>query len=90
MIDRPMTSPTSPRPTRTEREHVMPTTLHTYRTVEDVMALEVIPTLGGFEADYDLDAVAAEMVAYEPKRGVYFVREDVDFWAIAAAHEITA
>ena len=63
----------------------MTTRLHTHRSVDAVVALEIIPTLGGFEDDYDMDAIAVEMVGYEPKRGVYFVREDVDFWAIVAA-----
>lgn len=68
----------------------MTTSLHAHRSVDAVIALEIIPTLGGFEDDYDLDAIAAAVVGYEPKLGVYFVREDVDYWTIVAAHEISA
>lgn len=67
-----------------------------YSTKTDVMGQEVIPALGEFVGDYDLDAIfeeAYEMRHEENEKGqtvgdVWFQqREGVDFWEVAQRHD---
>ena len=75
------------------------TTKPIYSTIEDVIDYEVKPALDEWREDYDLRAIAEEafeLVADEDENGVqvgnpyYVEREDVDFWEVAQAHDMTA
>ena len=61
-----------------------------YTTLGDVVAYNVIPALGDFADDFDAEAIARE--AFEMKseglRCWFEPREGVDFWEIAAKHDI--
>lgn len=63
-----------------------------YSTINDVIAYEVVPALGEFAEDYDVEEIARE--AFEMKaeglRVWFEQREDVDFWEVAAKHDLKA
>ncbi len=62
-----------------------------YSSIDEAIAQVVIPALGEFAADYDAEAIAREAFeGVEDGLSYYFVqREDVDFWEIAAKHDIS-
>lgn len=48
-----------------------------YTTIGDVISYEVVPALGEFVDDFDVEAIARE--AFEHVDGAFVQREDVDF-----------
>lgn len=75
------------------------TTKQTYSSIQDVIDYEIKPALDEWWEDYDLRAIADEcfeLVVDEDENGVqigncyYVERDDVDFWEVAQAHDMTA
>lgn len=75
------------------------TTKKTYSSIQDVIDYEVKPALDEWAGDYDLRAIADEtfeLAVDEDENGVqvgdpyYIQRENVDFWEVAQAHDLTA
>lgn len=70
-----------------------------YTTISDYIAQEVAPALGEWKDDYDMEAIAHEMLEWHsephPLGGInadtfgLVVREDVDFWDVVQRHENT-
>ena len=58
-----------------------------YTTNGDVISYEVVPALGEFVDDFDVEAIARE--AFEYVDGAFVQREDVDFWEVAKAHDVS-
>lgn len=58
-----------------------------YTTIGDVISYEVVPALGEFVDDFDVEAIARE--AFEYVDGAFVQREDVDFWEVAKAHDVS-
>lgn len=58
-----------------------------YTTIGDVISYEVVPALGEFVDDFDVEAIARE--AFECVDGAFVQREDVDFWEVAKAHDVS-
>ncbi len=59
-----------------------------YTTIADVISYEVVPALGEFVDDFDVEAIARE--AFEYVDGAFVQREDVDFWEVAKKHDTKA
>lgn len=68
-----------------------------YSSLDSVEARYVRPALGGYADDFDVTAIAREVVEYrrdphpyrpgdEYANGYYAIRDDVDFWAVAQEH----
>lgn len=68
-----------------------------YSHIGDVVARHVAPALGEHVDDYDVDAIAREVVEYrraphpyrpgdEYANGYFVPRDDVDFWAVVQQH----
>ncbi|MGJ4084378.1 hypothetical protein [Corynebacterium macclintockiae] len=70
-----------------------------YTTISDYIAQEVAPALGEWKDDYDMEAIAHDMLEWHsephPLGGInantfgLIAREDVDFWDVAERHENT-
>lgn len=70
-----------------------------YTTISDYIAQEVAPALGEWKDDYDMEAIAHEMLEWHsephPLGGInadtfgLVVRDDVDFWDVVERHENT-
>jgi len=58
-----------------------------HTTITDVINREVAPALGEFVDDFDVEAIARE--AFEYVGGAFVQREDVDFWEVAKAHDVS-
>lgn len=58
-----------------------------YTTIGDIISYEVVPALGKFVDDFDVEAIARE--AFEYVDGAFVQREDVDFWEVAKAHDVS-
>lgn len=58
-----------------------------HTTITDVINREVAPALGEFVDDFDVEAIARE--AFEYVDGAFVQREDVDFWEVAKAHDVS-
>ena len=56
-------------------------------TPGDLSSYEVVPALGEFVDDFDVEAIARE--AFEYVDGAFVQREDVDFWEVAKAHDVS-
>lgn len=61
----------------------------TYTTIWDVVDYEVTPALGDFADCYDREAIARECWEYDEERRGFVEREGVDFWEVAARHDLT-
>lgn len=71
-----------------------------YQTIEDVIDYDIKPALDEWWEDYDLEAIAEEayeLVTNEDENGgiqignpYYVSRDDVDFWDVVQAHDMTA
>lgn len=75
------------------------TTKQTYSSIQDVIDYEIEPALDELADDYDLRAIAEEafeLIVDEDEDGIqigdpyYIQREDVDFWEVVKAHDLTA
>lgn len=70
-----------------------------YTTISDYIDQEVAPALGEWKDDYDMEAIAQDMLEWHsephPLGGIngdtfgLVVREDLDFWDVAELHENT-
>lgn len=58
-----------------------------HTTITDVINREVAPALGEFVDDFDVEAIARE--AFEYVDGAFVQREDVDFWEVTKAHDVS-
>lgn len=68
-----------------------------YTTTADYIAQEVAPALGKYADDYDMDAIAHDMLTWHEEthrlgathanRSGFVVRDGVDFWDVAERHE---
>lgn len=57
---------------------------------EQIISLDIIPALGGYEEDYDIDAIFDEAYEYSPELDGFYSTVDGDqFWDIAAANDLT-
>lgn len=45
--------------------------------------------LGGFDADFDVDAIVEEATEVDYRTGSRYWREDIDLAAICAAHDLS-
>lgn len=62
---------------------------NTFATKSDAITHGILPALGTYEADYDIDAIADEAVySLDECRGFAVVEGD-EFWAIVAKHDIS-
>ncbi|WP_344251467.1 hypothetical protein [Brevibacterium sanguinis] len=74
-----------------------------FATVDDVIDRHVVPTLGEYAADFDVDAIASEVTAYRADEypahpgsinlsttGLEVAVTDAEFWEIVARHDIAA
>lgn len=71
-----------------------------YTTRAECIECEIIPALGEYAADHDLDAIADEVIefhdAYDeeagaywlPAQGFYIAADDADFWASVERHAL--
>lgn len=59
---------------------------------EIIAAIEASGVIRDARRDYDVDAIADEVIDSEMRgpNPVFFQRPDVDFWAIVQAHELPA
>lgn len=48
-----------------------------------------ISYFGGYEKDFDLDAIRDEATEMDPRTGTLYWREDIDFEEIVARHDLT-
>lgn len=48
-----------------------------------------IAYFGGFEKDFDLDAIRDEATVMDPRTGNLYWRDDIDFEEIVARHDLT-
>ncbi len=63
--------------------------MRTYITKNEAIQREIIEPLGDYAADFDIDAIADEIIisggtAVSPK---FFIDPAADFWAIVARNE---
>ena len=59
----------------------------TYSDITDVINYVVEPALGDFAADYDMQAIARDIMEWSDEEGAYVVDDDrEDFYDIADAH----
>lgn len=74
------------------------TTKKIYSSIQDVIDYEVKPALDELAGDYDLEAIANEtfeLIVDEDEDGIqigdpyYIERDDVDFWEVVQAHDMT-
>lgn len=64
--------------------------MNTYTTRNEAIEAEIITPLGEFADEYDIDAIADEVLTTTGE-GVdyrYTVDEDADFWAIVEKHAL--
>lgn len=59
-----------------------------YTSIQDVINYEVVPALGEFADEYDVEEIARGIFDYVD--GHFEQREGVDFWEVAQAHDLTA
>lgn len=59
-----------------------------YTSIQDVIDYEVVPALGEFADEYDVEEIAHELFEYVD--GYFERRYDVSFWEVAQAHDLTA
>ena len=61
-------------------------------TREEFLEREILPTLGEYAGDYDVDAICDEVSAWDPYDGyVWAPNYDDDpeaYWGVVQAHEI--
>ena len=68
----------------------------TYTTLADLTSAEIIPALGDYANDFDIDAITAELrhidaITYnKPEQGFTLDIDSETFWSIAARHDTTA
>lgn len=67
----------------------------TYVTRAEAIEREIVPALGEWVADYDVEGIADALLSYDPMPGAiqlagFRVRADADFWSVVAAHETAA
>ena len=71
-------------------------TTRTYTTLADLTSTEIIPALGDYASDFDIDALTAELrhidaITYnKPQQGFTLDIDPDTFWSIAARHDTTA
>lgn len=68
-----------------------------FTTINDYINQEVIPALGDYADDYDVEAIAHDMLlwheethrlgATDANHSGFIIRDDVDFWDVADLHE---
>ena len=61
----------------------------TYTTRDEAIQTEILAPLAGHEADYDIDAIADEVLGDYATGYTVQVTEDA-FWEIVAKHDLTA
>lgn len=61
-----------------------------YTTKTDAIEQYIEPALGDHAADFDMDAIFEDYFEYDEAERGFVEREDVYFWEIAQAHDITA
>ena len=61
----------------------------TYTTRNEAIEREILPALTGYESDYDIDAIADEVIGDYENGYAIQVTED-EFWGIVAKHDLTA
>lgn len=61
----------------------------TYTTRNEAIETEIITPLAGHETDYDIDAIADEVLGDYENGYTVQVTEDA-FWEIVAKHDLTA
>lgn len=58
-----------------------------YTSIQDVIDYEVVPALGEFADEYDVEEIARELFDYVD--GYFEQRDNVSFWEVAQAHDLT-
>ena len=58
----------------------------TYTTLTDLTSAEIIPALGDYASDFDIDAITYN----KPQQGFTLDIDPDTFWSIAARHDTTA
>ncbi|MBM7796898.1 hypothetical protein [Pseudoglutamicibacter cumminsii] len=61
----------------------------TYTTRNEAIETEILAPLAGHESDYDIDAIADEVIGDYENGYAIQVTED-EFWGIVAKHDLTA
>lgn len=59
--------------------------MNTYTTAQDVIEQVVIPSLGEYAADFDVEAIAADITEWIDGK-LTVTAEGDDFWTIAQRH----
>lgn len=75
-------------PTLAELDRAEARRARTFATITDVIDQYVTPSLGDFADDFDIDGIADDITCM--RSGQIVLRDDIDFWAIAAEHETAA
>lgn len=60
-----------------------------YITRQDAIEQEIIPALGEFADQYDIEAIADDALTYVAGHG-FDVAQDEEFWRIVERHDISA
>lgn len=62
----------------------------TYNFRPEIIAHEIIESLGDFAADFDIDAIADELIIadYSKNDPVFTINQDKDFWAVVESHAL--
>ena len=62
-----------------------------YTTKQDYISQVIVPALGDYAAEFDIDAIAYEMLNWHndvnvPGNNGFLEDEDKDFWEVVEAH----
>ena len=60
-----------------------------YNRFADAVEFEIVQPLGEYVGDFDVDAIADEVIArdFSGAEPAFWSREDVDFWEVVQRHE---
>ena len=66
-----------------------------YDTVHHLIEAEILPLLGGYDADFDIDAITAEMrdtdmIKWTPGGFILAEDDEATIWALIAQHDMTS
>lgn len=60
-----------------------------HETIADAIEREILPALGEWAADYDVDAMARELFEYSPDTR-RLEPTGADFWEVARRHDVSS
>ena len=61
-----------------------------YTTITDAIERYIEPALGDYADDYDMEAIFDDLFEYDEAKRGFVEREDLDFYEVAQAHDVSA